>query len=74
MGYGLQRMYGVSLRDEHGSTGFLWVTRDYGLIELWVRRASTVLVKLHGIRPELDEGMFRRARKIQVQRKEAKGK
>jgi hypothetical protein len=45
MGYGLQRMYGVSLWDEHGSTRFLWVTRDYGLMELWVRRASTVSMK-----------------------------
>jgi hypothetical protein len=42
MGYGLLESYGLFLRDEHGSIGFLWGMRDYGFIELWVRRASTV--------------------------------
>lgn len=37
MGYGLLESYGLFLRDEHGSIGFLWGMRDYGFIELCVR-------------------------------------
>src|ERR1700761_3331317 len=54
MGYGLQQMYGLSLRDEPGSARFLWVTRDYELMELWVRRASTVEHNLSWLIVSLD--------------------
>jgi hypothetical protein len=46
MGYGISGVMGYELQfpaNQLGNGKILWGIRDYGLSELWVKRASTVL-------------------------------
>ncbi|KZT25858.1 hypothetical protein NEOLEDRAFT_1064339 [Neolentinus lepideus HHB14362 ss-1] len=56
MGYGVLQRYGLSrklIRNQLGGRKNVWVRTEYGLLERWVMRESTVqrlhmAIKMHG--------------------------